>query len=315
MRVGIAIDVTTDVSHEFVTENNIYVLPSTVHMGNQSVVYDRDPANALAFYREHSDSRSSATETTAFSVKEIEDLFLNKLVLQHDYVFFITLSSTHSQTYDNAHKASFTILQSYAQVREANNVVGPFALRVVDSLSIFAGPGVLTWETVRLVRAQIPPVEIRQRLDDLAPHIHAYMVPNDLHNLRARGARRGDDNVGWLRYGFAKLFDVKPVICTNRSESAPIAYVRHFDKAVEKVFLHAAAQIRRGLLVPMIGISYSGDPEKLRAIAGFDTLSKTATEHGVELMLSIMSPTAAINVGIGTMSLAYCAKELEEFET
>lgn len=314
MRVGIAIDVTTDVSHEFVAENDIYVLPSTLHMGDQQVVYGREPEKMQAFYAAlHDNVKLKNSSTTSFSVKEIEDLFLNKLVLEYDYVFLITLSSTHSLTYDNAHKASFTILQSYTQVREASEMVGPFALRVVDSQSLFAGPAVLAWETVRMVRAKTPPVEIRKRLDELASHIYSYTVPSDLYNLHARGAERGDDNVGWFRYTFATLFDIKPIIRTNRSISVPIATIRRFDKTVERVFVHATEQIRRGLLVPMISMSYSGDPEKIRAMPGFAELSKVAAEHSIELMLSMMSPAAAIHVGIGTLSLAYCTKNPESF--
>ena len=76
MRVGIAIDVSTDVSHEFVVQNHVHVLPSTLHMGGQSVVYDRDPGKALAFYRGQLANSDVEAETTPFTVKEIEDLFL-----------------------------------------------------------------------------------------------------------------------------------------------------------------------------------------------------------------------------------------------
>jgi len=315
MRVGIAIDVSTDVSHDFIVENDIYVLPSTVHMGDLHVVYDRAPEKVREFYRNHSDSVRLQSETTPFSVKEIEDLFLNKLVLEYDYVFLITLSSSHSLTYENAHKASFTILQSYTSVREASHVLGPFALRVVDSQSIFAGPGVLAWETVRMVRANTTPVEIRKHLDELAPHIYSYTVPHDLYSLRARGAQRGDNNVGWFRYTLGTAFDIKPVICTNQSISEPIAMIRHFEKAVEKVFLHAAAQIRRGLLVPMLNVSYGGELSVLQLMSGFAELNKAAADHNVELMLSVMSPAAAINMGVGALSLAYCSKTPLPFES
>lgn len=315
MRVGIAIDVSTDVSHEFVTENNIYVLPSTLRLGKQSMIYGRDPESTRDFYRQHNSSMQHDSETIPLSVKEVEDLFLNKLVLEYDYIFLITLSSTHSQTYDNAHKASFTILKSYTSVRETADVLGPFALRVVDSQNLFAGPGVLAWEAVRMVRESAAPVDIRKRLDELAPHIYNFTVPFDLFSLRVRGAQRGEDSVNWFRYTLGTLFDIKPVIRTNRSMSVPIATIRHFDNAVEKVFAHGVAQIRRGLLVPMMGVSYGGDTDKLRAMPGFAEFSRVATEYGVELMLSVMSPAAAINVGAGAVSLAYCSRNSEEFSS
>ncbi len=313
MRVGIAIDVTTDVSHEFVTENSICVVPSTLRLGTQRRVCGRDPESVREFYREHSDNMQYDSETISLSVKEIEDLFLNKLVLEYDYIFLITLSSTHSETYDHAHKASFTILESYTSVRESGDVLGPFALRVVDSQSLFAGPGLLAWEAVRMVREKIAPVDIRKRLDELAPHVYNFTVPFDLYSLRVRGAERGDDSINWVRYMLARLFDIKPVIRTNRSMSVPIATIRHYDKAVENVFMHGADQIRRGLLIPMISVSYGGDTDKLHAMPGFTALKNVAAVHGVELMLSVMSPAAAINIGAGAISLAYCSKNPKEF--
>lgn len=313
MRVGIAIDVTTDVPHEFVTENDIYVLPSTLRRGNERAVLGREPDATREFYRTHGGGVLQDSESIALSAKEVEDLFLSKLVLDYDYVFLITLSSTHSLTYEHAHKASFTILESYTSVRENGAVVGPFALRVVDSQNLFAGPGILAWEAVRMVRANVPPVEIRKRLDELAPHIYNFTVPSELQSLRARGAERGDDSISWFRYTLATLFDVKPVIRTNRSMSVPIATIRHFDKTVERVFIHGAAQIRRGLLVPVIGVSYGGEIDQLRALPGFAEFSKVAAEHGVELMLSMMSPAAAINIGAGAVSLAYCCDTPGEF--
>lgn len=313
MRVGIAIDVTTDVSHEFVKENDIYVLPSTLRRGKERSVLDRDPEAISAFYRNHHGGVLYDSESIALSAEEVEDLFLRKLVLDYDYVFLITLSSTHSLTYDNAHKASFTLLESYTSVRETGEVLGPFALRVVDSQSLFAGPGVLAWEAVRMVRENIAPVDIRKRLDELAPHLYNFTVPSELMSLRVRGAERGDDSINWFRYTLATLFNVKPVIRTNRSMSVPIATIRHFDKAVERVFIHGAAQIRRGLLVPVIGVSYGGDTDRLQAMPGFAEFRQVAADHGIELMLSVMSPAAALNIGAGAVSLAYCSKTPEEF--
>jgi fatty acid-binding protein DegV len=166
-----------------------------------------------------------------------------------------------------------------------------------------------------MVRGKAAPVDIRKRLDELAPYIYNFTVPLDLVSLRARGAQRGDDSVNWFRYTLGTLFDIKPVIRTNRSMSVPIATIRHFDNAVEKVFAHGVAQIRRGLLVPMMGVSYGGDTDKVRAMPGFAEFSKVAAEHGVELMLSVMSPAAAINVGTGAISLAYCSKNSIEFSS
>jgi DegV family protein with EDD domain len=314
MRVGIAIDVSTDVSHDFVVQNNIHVLPSTVHMDGRSVVYDRDPAKALAFYRDDLANKGIDAETTPFSVKEIEDLFLKRLVLEYDYVFLITLMATRSLTFENAHKASFAILQSYDAVRQAKRVPGLFALRVMDSQSFFTGPGVLAWEAVRMVKEGRSPVDMRKQLDELIPRTYAFLVPDDLYYVRARATRRGDHSVGLYSYVLGSALDLKPIIKANRSETAAVAMVRHHDKAVEKLFAHATQQIRRGLLVPMVNISYGGDPSAITNMPGYAALAAAAAEKGVEVMLSMMAPAAAVNVGGGGLTLAYCAADAGEFE-
>lgn len=314
MRIGIAIDVSTDVSNEFIVGNNVHVLPSTIHMGDSSVVYGREPERSRTFYEEHLDERALDAETSAFTVREIEELFLRKLVLDYDYVFLITLTAARSQTYENAHKAAFAILQSYAPIRREHRVEGPFGIRVVDSQSLFTGPGVLAWEAARLVRQGHTPQDIRLQIDDLTPYVNAYMVPQDLYYMRTRAARRGDQSVGLFSYVLGQTLDIKPIIQAVRGTTHAVAKVRHFESAVERLFHHAVGRIEAGLLVPLINVSYGGDLSVVYDMPGFVALQRAAERHGIELMLSMMAPATAVNVGVGALSLAYCgdAGELTE---
>ena len=312
MRVGIAIDVSTDVSPEFVADNHIHVLPSTIHMGSKAVVYDRDPVKGLAFYRELP-ALGVDTETTPFSVKEIEQLFLQRLVLDYDYIFLITLTGTRSQTYQNAHKASYTILKSYNEVRRAQRVPGAFALRVVDSQSLFTGPGVLAWEMVRMLKAGRSPLEIRERMDELIPYLFAYLIPKDLHYARAHIKKRKDKSVSLLSYLVGSALDIKPIIKVHCADTQTVAQARHHGNAVERLFLHCAERIRHGLLIPMIGISYGGDPALVAQMPGYADLAAAAAASGVELMVSMMAPAGAVNVGGEAVTAAYCAADAGDF--
>lgn len=306
MRIGLAIDVSTDVSQQFILDNRVHVLPSTIHMGDSSIVYGREPERSLAFYQEHLDERALDAETSSFSVREIEELFLKQLVVDYDYVFLITVSSTRSQTYENAHKAAFAILQSYAPIRREHRVEGPFAIRVVDSQNLITGPGVLAWEAARLVRHGHTPQDIRLQLDDLVPYVYSYLVPQDLYYIRTRAARRGDHSVNLLSYVLGQTLDIKPILQACRGDTRTIAKVRRYDGAVERLFRHAAERIEAGLLVPLINISYGGDPATVPNMPGFGLLQQAADQYRIELMISTMAPATAVNVGIGALSLAYC---------
>ncbi|MBI2383729.1 MAG: DegV family protein [Gammaproteobacteria bacterium] len=311
MRVGIAVDVSTDLSHEFVVRNRITVIPSTLHLGDTSLADTREPQSTLAFYAEHLADRGMDAETSAFSVEDIEKLFLDRLVLEYDYVFLITLTSKRSPTFQNAQRASFAVLRDYQKVRNGRNVPGPFALRVVDSQNVFTGPAVLAWEAVRLAGDGRTPSEIRKRLDELAFHTHAYLVPRDLYYIRERASKKGEKSVGLLSYLLGSALDIKPVLHCHRGETGPVAKVRHYENACERLFEHAAARIRKGLMVPVVCLSYGGDPAEIPRLAGYETLAQAARERGVELMHAMMSAVAAVNVGGEALTLAYCAEGAE----
>jgi fatty acid-binding protein DegV len=140
------------------------------------------------------------------------------------------------------------------------------------------------------------------------------MVPQDLYYMRTRAARRGDQSVGFLSYVLGQTLDIKPIIQAVRGNTQAVAKVRHFESAVERLFHHAIGRIEAGLLVPLINVSYGGDPNAVFDMPGYPALQRAAQQHGVELMLSMMAPATAVNVGVGALALAYCgdAGELTE---
>lgn len=308
MRIGIAIDVSIDVSERFVSEHRVRVLPCTITANGSTRRYGRTLAEGLPFYREVLPRAGSRAETAPLSVRETEQLFLEQLVCDYDYVFVITLSAVRSAIYDHAHKASYAILQRYEAVRASRGQSGPFALRVIDSQSVFTGPGLLAWEAQRLIASGCSPSEIRRQLDDLIPHLHVYLVPDDLRIAWARARRRGDRSVSRLRNSLSRALDLKPILQLHANRTHRVAVARHQPEAVHRLFRHAAAQIESGLLIPLVGLSYAGDPAQIADFPGYQALARTAAAAGVELMPSMMAPAAAVNMGGGALTLAYCAR-------
>ena len=67
--------------------------------------------------------------------------------------------------------------------------------------------------------------------------------------------------------------------------------------------------MRDGLDTPFVCISYGGQPDAVREMPGYAALAETASRHGVEILISPMSKTAAVNVGPGALSLAFAASD------
>lgn len=308
MRIGVLIDSACDLPLDYIKANNIVLMPITLRIGDVRIEDRRDPAETHAFYARHLDNRNEDfAESIPYSPEQIEHLFLERLVLDYDYVFCLTITSERSRIYDNAMQASRGILTKYKQVRRTAGIPERFGLVVLSSRNMFTGQAVLAAEAVRMVRLGAIPSEIGSRLRGLVDLTHTYMVPADLFHIYKRASKRGDKSINWATYTLGSMLDVKPLLYCNQDRTGPVAKVRGFDAAVERLFQTAAEQIRKGLESPTVCISYGGDLQRLERMPGYAEMKKSADENGVEILVSPMSTTAAINVGPGAVSLAFAA--------
>ena len=309
MRFGIVVDSACDLPTEFFAQHGIGILPISIRIDGNALVDDRDPALIARFLAENLGARSHAAETEPYTVEQIRDVFLERLVLDYDCVFCLTITSTRSPIFEHARKASFAILASYQTVRKAAGVDGPFLMRVIDSQTLFAGQGVSVYEATRLIASGAGVGAMRERLEFIAQNTYGYMLPRDLYYLRARAQKKGDRSVGWLSATLGSALDIKPILRGWRGETGPVGKVRGFEVGAKTLFAYAQARVRAGLLVPALCVSYGGDLAELSALPGYGALRETCAEHGVELLESPMSVTGMVNVGVGAVTLGFAAAE------
>lgn len=309
MRIGVVVDSTCDLPRAFFDARGVGILPITIQVDGQTLSDTRDPEDTARFLRERLAERSHGAETAPYGVEQIRDLFLSRLVLDYDFVFCLTVTSTRSPIFDNATRASFAILKDYKAVRAAAGVSGPFLLRVVDTQNLFAAQGVTAVEAARMIEAGDSPAKIRERLESLAQNTYGFAIPRDLYYMRARAQKKGDRSVGWLSATLGTALDVKPLLHCYRGETRPLAKPRGFEHAAEKLFDYAAARVRAGLLTPTLCLSYGGDLAELDALPGYAGLMHTCAETGVEALVSPMSITGMVNVGAGALTLGFAAPE------
>jgi DegV family protein with EDD domain len=310
MRIGLVVDSACDLPPEFYSEHKIEVLPITVHVGDDSFVDRRDPKDTLEFYQRHLANAAHA-ETAPLSVEQIKNLFLERLVLDYDFAFCLTIASSRSPIFENATQASLAVLSEYKTARTRAGVPGPFALRVIDSQNLFSAQGVLAVEVIRMIGEGHTPNRIRERIDSLIPALYMYGLPNDLYHVRSRAAKKGDKSIGWFKYALGSALDIKPLIRCHRGDTASIATIRHFDEGSRRLCQFAAERIKAGLLTPTLCVSYTGPLEKLEGLPGYPELKAMAEEHGVKVYASAASVTCCINTGEGAFNLAFCAPNHE----
>ena len=308
MRIGIVVDSACDVPSDFIKQEEITILPVTVQIGNAVLADMRNEEATLNFLTGDTAAQAYNAETTPYTVQQVHDLFLGRLVLDYDYVFCICTTRSRSGIFDNAQQASFTILNDYKPVRAAAGNTTPFSLRVIDSQNVFAAVGVLAVEAARLRAAGEGAPKIRSRLEHLALYTQGYMVPPDLHYFRKRINKRGDKSVSFLSAALGTALDIKPILYCNRGDTGPVAKVKGFNSAAEKLFDFAGSRVRAGLMTPTMCLSYGGELEVMRALPGYQRLRDTCAEHNVEVFESVMSLSGMVNVGQGALVVGFAAE-------
>jgi DegV family protein with EDD domain len=309
MRMGVAIDASCDLPQAFLQQHDIAVLPITVRVDGDIFKDDRAPAEVQRFLDLKLGSRSHSAETEPCPAEDVQKLFLDKLVLERDCVFCLTITATRSPIFENVTKASFAVLKGYRAVREPAGLAGPFLLRVIDTRTMFAGAGPVVVEATRLVAADEPPATIRERLAHVANNAYGYMLPRDLYYLRARAKKKGDSSVGLFSAVLGSTLDIKPILRGYRGETGPVGKVRGFEQGTQALFGYAARRVHAGLLVPVVCLSYGGALDEMRRLPGYERLRAACEERNVALMEAPMSITGMVNVGEGAVTLGFAAEE------
>ncbi len=309
MRMGLAIDASCDIPQTFLQEHNIAVMPITVRVDGEVFLDDRSQAELHRFLDRKLGDRSHSAETEPCSVEEVQQLFLDKLVLEQDCVFCLTVTATRSPINEHVIKASFAVLKHYREVREKAGIPGPFLMRVIDTRNLFAGAAPAIVEATRLIKAGESAPAIRERLTHIANNSYGYMLPRDLYYLRARAKKKGDRSVGLFSAVLGSALDIKPLLRGYRGETGPVGKVRGFEHGAETLFNYVAQRVHAGLLVPVVCVSYGGDLAELAKLPGYASLRAACEECGVELMEAPMSITGMVNVGEGAITLGFAAEE------
>ena len=308
MRVGLIVDSACDLPYDFARKHDLFVLPVTAIIDGQTYTDKHDPVRTQEFYQSGLLGKGHEAETQAFTVEQIHDLLMEKIVTEFDMAICETVTRTRSQIFQNATEAMNSVMSHYEGARKAAGRDGKFSMRVIDSKQIFAGQGLLAAHTLRLIGQNVSKNALRQEVESFTDKIYTCVIPRDLHYIRQLARRRGDKNVSALAAFLGKALNITPVIFGQGVEGKSVVKTRHFDMAVEKVMNYAAARVDAGLLTPYVSLSCGLTWTEIEDLPGLNRLRDACERHGVELLLSQMGITSAIYVGPGSICLALAAK-------
>jgi DegV family protein with EDD domain len=302
----IAVDSACDLPHQFIDQNNIKILPINLRLGNKLFRDNRDPMRTIQIYNSKRLEKNFNAESEPASVQEITTLIEKDLALQFDNILAITISSKRSDVYRNIRESVFVSSNKFKQARDRQGRTLPLRIRVIDSEALFPGQGLLAYEANRLIKSELQPITtVISQLEAMKSHIRGFLLPESLYYLKNRAKRKGDNSVSWLSYGIGSLLNIKPIIEAYQGETATVDKAKGFSEGLENLFARAKRAIDNGLCIKAINMSYAGNPNCIESLPQYGDFLNYANRHSVTTLLSVMSTTAAVNVGPGAFSLAF----------
>ncbi len=314
MKLALMVDAGCDLPADFLQANQVLVAPIEIRVRDHLWVDDRNPSTTADFFRTVFAPNGGATDAESIPtpVEAFTRLLLDHVVMEHDYAFVESINRTRSLIYAHANEAAAQVQRQALSLRFRAGNKKPFGMRVINSQTLFAGQGALAAETVKLINSGLEFPKIADRVEELANHTFAYMVPQDLRYLYERGSRRGDRSVGLISVTLGGMLDVKPIIRGYRGDTTPVAKVRKFEAAVKSMLDTVMREIKLGhLFANTIVLSYGGPEAEMNAIPAVQEFRAYAAAKGVELLSCHMSMSAAINTGPRGISVGFIGQPHE----
>jgi len=305
-RTAIIVDAACDIPGEYLRRPGMMLLPTLVSTDGYEYTDNRDVATIRSYLRDQKANGNGANAiTSAQSVDAMRELFVERLALDYDSVYCLTVSSKRSEIYGNASRAAVQALSDARKIREAAGISRPFQLRVIDTKNLFAGQAIPLYELMDMLDAGMSPREITPRLFAVADATYGYLVPDDLTHLRTRARKRGDRSVGLFGAMIGNALDIRPVVRAHMGLTAPVAKIRGREEAVRRLFRFVGSRVSAGLHTPHVSLSYGGELEELRSMPGYAELASICDVANVQLHESMMSITGCVNVGPRAVAIAF----------
>ncbi len=98
MRIGFLVDATCDLPESYFSSGDVLVMPISVRIKDHVLVDSRDQAATREYLEGNIAKEASEAETQAFTPEQISALFLERLVVEYDYVFCLTVTRTAARS-------------------------------------------------------------------------------------------------------------------------------------------------------------------------------------------------------------------------
>lgn len=236
---------------------------------------------------------------------------LNEIVPHYDYAIFQSTSAALSDVFNSIKGCAKTIEDDARIVRKMAGVTEPFRLIVSNSGNSSSGQTLLALYTDALLRKGLVPKAAVENADRFKRNIKTYSVIRDIMQARTRMKMAGHKTISMTSAVSGQLQKNAALVSLCNDEFNVHNSKMSYKKASKSLFEYAERCLDKGLLLPIIHVSYAGRIKDLHELKEFKSLQSKAKKNGAMVITAMMSVSACINYSTGSISLGIAPKDQE----
>ena len=282
--IAIVTDSVADLSADFILENQIFVLPLNISVGEQNFL-DKLTINPQIFEEKY--NKNLKMTTSQPSIQSVDSLF-SFLEGKYDHIIVISVSSQLSGTYQ-------LIKQRIREKKVTENQV-----HLIDSKLNSVAQGLLVKQAVKIISEEKPIEAILNEIENIIDRVFIYVAVADLSPMINSG--RIPKFLGEV----AQKISMHPIISLDKRGNGKLiggsfSQARSMDKILKKiVLLSKKGQIEELALTHVLS---------KEAALKLNEIIKEKTTKNSEILDS--SAAIGISAGLGSLAVAGLLKEVQ----
>ncbi|NJW39482.1 DegV family protein [Streptococcus suis] len=284
MTFKIVTDSTSDLSQEWLAENDVNVLGLTINL--DGTTYETVGSNRLTSAELLKKMEAGGQPTTSqVNVGQFEEVFEEAAKVGQD-VLYLAFSSALSGTYQSGTIARDMVLDAYPNA----------VIEIVDTKAAAIGEGYLVMQAAAARAEGKSLAEVKKLVEDLAPRLRTYLLVDDLNHL-VRGGRL--PKAAALIGG---LVNIKPLLALNaEGKLEAIAKIRGRKKGIKEMLNLTLDNLDHSTVM----VAYTGD------LAAAQDIQSTLLENDqvTDVILTELGPIIATHTGTGSLAILSISTE------
>ncbi|MFD1335676.1 DegV family protein [Oceanobacillus iheyensis] len=282
MAITILTDSACDLSKKYYNENNIEMIPLTVHLDNEEFE-DGRTINPKTVYEAMRNGKSP--KTSQASAQDFKDIF-TKHAEENQSLIYIAFSSELSGTYQSAKMMELEVKETYPDAD----------IYVIDSKCASFGHGLVVLEAAKLANNGATVNEIIEKADYHAKHMEHIFTVDDLEYLY-RGGR-----VSKTAAFVGGLLKIKPLLHVEDGKLIPLEKIRGSKKVLQRM-VDVMESRGQDFENQTIGISHGDDLSRAEQLS--EMIQEKFNVAKENIIIEMVGSAIGSHSGPGTLALFF----------